>query len=91
MSNTIELKVGDVVSYETDNPALEGDWYCVSIKDIDTLNDFRTSVVLVGRNWQRGIHPSLFPEGWQLVPIEPTDEMRYAASWASGIGGDLES
>ena len=71
-----ELKVGDLISYLSNDPQ-EGvsDWHYCKILTIEQISMFQDNVISAGRNWQHGIHPSLIPAGFAIVPIEPTDKM----------------
>jgi hypothetical protein len=64
-----EFKVGDVVSiFESE----DGIWLCTHIINEEMINELKTDESLEA---YRGVHPSLIPKGWQLAPIEPTEDM----------------
>lgn len=65
-----ELKVGDVVS---SNDGFG--WTSRLLKTKSDLWAFLSNVVEVDDDWQLGLHESLIPEGFAIVPVAPTDEM----------------
>ena len=72
-----ELKVGDVVS-ECYQGVYGEIWTAKQVLKINRYFDLRDDSIIVqggilyfkNTNWQRGIHPSLIPEGFAIVPIE---------------------
>jgi len=65
MSEIKELKVGDVVS---NNDGFG--WTSRLLKTKSDLWAFLSNVVEVGDDWQHGLHESLIPEGFAIVPID---------------------
>lgn len=67
MSNENELKVGDVIS------CLHlGDWYSAKVVGVYGDGSFSTRhgnrfLGNEGVDWQRSIHPSLIPKGFELI------------------------
>ena len=87
MSELKELKAGDVVSV-WDHVFQE--WTAERVVKLHAENEFETVSSFLyshdyGVLWQHGIHESLIPEGYAIVPIEPTSEMiKPALSWFTG-------
>ena len=77
-----ELKVGDVVS-ECYRGVYGEIWTAKQVLKINRYFDLRDDSIIVqggilyfkNTNWQRGIHPSLIPEGFAIVPLIPTQKM----------------
>ena len=77
MSEVKDLKVGDVVSWEY---CRNGDfeWRAAKLRSEKDISDF-SEFPHPDAKWLHGLHESLIPEGFLLVPIEPTSEMQNAA------------
>ncbi len=74
-----ELKVGDVVSIFDEKYQ---EWTAERVVKIHDMSEFETTSsylhlfpAVFMTKWVRGIHESLIPEGFAIVPIEPTDKM----------------
>ena len=77
MSELKELKVGGVVSV-WDHVFQE--WTAERVVKLHAENEFETVSSFLyshdyGVLWQHGIHESLIPEGFAIVPIEPSGDM----------------
>ena len=77
MSELKELKVGDVVSVWD---SVFGEWTAERITKLHAENEFETVSSFLyshdyGFLWQHGLHESLIPEGYAIVPLIPTQKM----------------
>lgn len=58
-----ELKVGDVVSFKYNIT----NWTTIKLLSLFDISTFQKNIIIKRAEWQRGIHPSLIPEGFVLV------------------------
>jgi hypothetical protein len=88
-----ELKVGDVVS-ELHRNGFEY-WAAKKVTQVNRWGDLRDDSFVAGgttfyfknKDWVKGLHKSLIPEGFAIVPVEPTqnmvkDAMKWFSAWS---------
>lgn len=69
MSELKELKVGQGVSI------FDGNTWCYCIADTDEfIASLKNGELILGDVWELGLHKSLIPEGYAIVPIEPKED-----------------
>lgn len=80
MSELKDLKVGDLVSVKLhDRP----NWSCYPTITEDQCREIQNHPDWL--EWQHGIHSSLIPEGFAIVPIEPDFNMVRAACESKAV------
>lgn len=64
-ASTNELKLGDVISVFSCHLESKNDWFVIRLCDQNDVDNYTNHIKQ--NEWQRGIHPSLIPDGFTLV------------------------
>lgn len=64
-ASTNELKLGDVISVFSCHLESKNDWFVIRLCNQNDVDNYTNHIKQ--NEWQRGIHPSLIPKGFELV------------------------